>query len=1152
MILYWEDQRRLMRIPDVPENSTSFRVGVFVLSALIMSGFTAGCSGPSSPKAYTLTIIKIGTGDGTVSSSPSGLNCGEVCHASFKEGTIVTLTAAPNGNSSFETWSGDLTGTTNPQSLTMGRDKTITVAFTRIGYIITGRVTVGGAGLEGVTMAGLPGSPVTDASGYYSATVNYGTTVTVTPTHSAYSFDPASNTYTNVTSDITGQNYAATLITTSQRQALIAFYNATGGDNWTNNSGWKTAPLYPDGFAMPGTESGWHGLTVDSGTHTVTGIDFTSNNLVGTIPAGLGNLTSLTNLNLYGNPLTGSIPAEIGNLTALQSLYLDNCQLTGSIPATLGNLTALRELHLYNNQLTGSIPTVIGNLTNLYYIDLGNNHLTGSIPREIGSLTRLYKLCLNNNQLSGSIPAELGSLSNLGYLYLNTNELSGSIPVELCSLSNLRQLFLYSNELSGSIPPELGNMISLQWIVLRYNQLSGEIPAELGNLVNLLVLRLGDNQLSGEIPAELGNLVNLQSLRLADNQLRGEIPNTLGNLTQLWEMLINSNQLTGPIPTSLANLTALTTADFGYNALYTSDEALITFLNTKDPDWAAMQTIAPTQVTATSLDNAVILVSWLPIAYVADAGYYRVLISETPGGPYTLAGQTTNKTTTSAQVTGLTPGKRYYFVIQTVTNAHAKNQNIVESEYSTEATAVAWLQTQTPVVVPTITVTSPNGGETWALGSTHAVTWTQTGLTGTVMIDLYTGSVYQKTLGTADATAGTFDWTIDPAETAGTDYRVRVRQSGGASDDSDASFAITAAAFRKDDLLGTWDDQGVYYRDSDTGAWVSLAFPATMIASGDIDNDGTDDLIGLWPTQGGIWVKYSSSGEWAMLSSTAVFIATGDMNGDGRVDLLGSWDGQGVFYRDSATGGWVKMATPALMITSGDLDNDGTDDLIGIWAGQGGVWVKYSSTGDWEYIGSTPSYIAAGDMNGDGRDELLGSWEGQGVYYRNSETGAWAQMASDATMITAGDLDGDGTDDLIGLWPTQGGISIKYSSTGAWELHSSPAQYIAAGKMRPASGSSKLASVMALSLPMGGTELGPEVALRKTDESSTGPGGSRFVYLTQPNLVPSNKDSTRRTRVPGPGEPQFMPEKQADLFPVIKEKKRDAIRIKEKSNKKVE
>ena len=143
------------------------------------------------------------------------------------------------------------------------------------------------------------------------------------------------------------------------------------------------------------------------------------------------------------------------------------------------------------------------------------------------------------------------------------------------------------------------------------------------------------NQLSGSIPSSFGNLTKLQALELILNQLSGPIPSELGDLVALRDLRLLGNQLSGPIPASLMNLTALEApaTDIGYNALYTSEEALITFLNSKDPDWAATQTIAPTQVMATSLDNAVILVSWLPITYTGGGGYYRVLSSETAGGP---------------------------------------------------------------------------------------------------------------------------------------------------------------------------------------------------------------------------------------------------------------------------------------------------------------------------------------------------------------------------------------------------------------------------------------------------------------------------------------------------------------------------------------
>ena len=77
------------------------------------------------------------------------------------------------------------------------------------------------------------------------------------------------------------------------------------------------------------------------------------------------------------------------------------------------------------------------------------------------------------------------------------------------------------------------------------------------------------------------------------------------------------------------------------------------------------------------------------------------------------------------------------------------------------------------------------------------------------------------------------------------------------------------------------------------GVWVKMASPATLVTAGDLDGDGIDDLIGIWPTQGGVWVKYSKTAGWSKLSSTAKDIAAGDMNGDGRDDFLGDlgWAG---------------------------------------------------------------------------------------------------------------------------------------------------------------------------------------------------------------------------------------------------------------------
>ena len=51
-------------------------------------------------------------------------------------------------------------------------------------------------------------------------------------------------------------------------------------------------------------------------------------------------------------------------------LSLGGNELTGSIPPELGNLTNLIELILRENQLSGNIPSEIGSLTNLIFLDL--------------------------------------------------------------------------------------------------------------------------------------------------------------------------------------------------------------------------------------------------------------------------------------------------------------------------------------------------------------------------------------------------------------------------------------------------------------------------------------------------------------------------------------------------------------------------------------------------------------------------------------------------------------------------------------------------------------------------------------------------------------------------------------------------------------
>ena len=170
----------------------------------------------------------------------------------------------------------------------------------------------------------------------------------------------------------------------SDREALIALYDATRGEIWYNNRNgnevWEVDEENSD-------ISSWHRVTVN-GAGRVTELYLYSNDL------------------RYDRDHRNSLPPELGNLAYLEWLDLSRNDLRGRIPDAFGNLRNLVELHLNNNSLGGNVPASLGNLTNLESLDLSDNNLSGEIPIGLGHLPRMDVVYLGGNNLSGCIPAE--------------------------------------------------------------------------------------------------------------------------------------------------------------------------------------------------------------------------------------------------------------------------------------------------------------------------------------------------------------------------------------------------------------------------------------------------------------------------------------------------------------------------------------------------------------------------------------------------------------------------------------------------------------------------------------------------------------------------------------------------------------------------
>ena len=279
-------------------------------------------------------------------------------------------------------------------------------------------------------------------------------------------------------------------VTNPDRDLLMVFYQATGGRNWVKHDNWLTeAPL-----------DEWHGVYTDS----------------------VGRVSTLS---LHGNNLTGTIPPELGDLTSLRQLRLTDGGLTGAIPRELANLTELTSLQLYSNHLTGSIPQEFGNLTSLRSLLLSYNLLTGPIPQ---SFLRLDSLGLS-----------FGIRGNAGLCLPATTEFLAwfrGAADEYCSEADRAALNRLYEVAGGSAWSNASGWLrgvvladwygvqtdSVGWVQsldLRNNGLTGHLPSDVGHLASLTKLRINGNALSGSLPMSLLRRLSLDTLHYADTDL---------------------------------------------------------------------------------------------------------------------------------------------------------------------------------------------------------------------------------------------------------------------------------------------------------------------------------------------------------------------------------------------------------------------------------------------------------------------------------------------------------------------------------------------------------------------------------------------------------------------------------------------------------
>ncbi|TYH21033.1 hypothetical protein ES288_A04G010000v1 [Gossypium darwinii] len=289
-------------------------------------------------------------------------------------------------------------------------------------------------------------------------------------------------------------------------------------------------------------------------------LDFSHNNLSGTIPQCFGNLSNnLEFLNLKKNKFYGTIPPTFAQGCQLSNFNLNGNLLEGPLTPSILNCKGLEVLDLGNNKINDTFPHWLGSLPQLKVVVLKSNHMRGSLcvnsSKSSPFFSKIQIFDLSSNYFSGPLPVryinsfkviinleKIGSTVSYMGVYGNSAFYTYSIGIvmkgqytELVKIFTMWMIIdVSNNQFEGEIPKVIGKLNLLKGLNLSHNNLNGGIPTSIGDLTNLEWLDLSSNRLSGTIPKRLADLPFLSSLNVSDNQLHGQIPqgkqfNTFGN-----------------------------------------------------------------------------------------------------------------------------------------------------------------------------------------------------------------------------------------------------------------------------------------------------------------------------------------------------------------------------------------------------------------------------------------------------------------------------------------------------------------------------------------------------------------------------------------------------------------------------------------------
>ena len=134
-------------------DATTYCYRVRAFSAAAYSDYSNVACG-RTPQVFGLAVVKMGGGNGSVLSTPSGIACGASCSGSYPSGTAVSLSAAPGTGSIFSGWGGACSGI-GPCAVSLSASTVVTAAFDPPSFPLTVSKVGSGGGKIISTPAGI-------------------------------------------------------------------------------------------------------------------------------------------------------------------------------------------------------------------------------------------------------------------------------------------------------------------------------------------------------------------------------------------------------------------------------------------------------------------------------------------------------------------------------------------------------------------------------------------------------------------------------------------------------------------------------------------------------------------------------------------------------------------------------------------------------------------------------------------------------------------------------------------------------------------------------------------------------------------------------------------------------------------------------------